>query len=83
MSENLYDLLSGRFPADRSKPCFLPPDGGAVSYGEFEDLIGRFSALLTAKGVVVGDRVAAQVEKSWQAVALYLATLKAGAVFCR
>ena len=81
MSENLYDLLSGRFPADRSKPCFLPPDGGAVSYGEFEDLIGRFSALLTAKGVVVGDRVAAQVEKSWQAVALYLATLKAGAVF--
>ena len=30
MSENLYDLLAGRFPADRGKPCFLLPDGAAI-----------------------------------------------------
>ena len=33
------------------------------------------------RGVVVGDRVAAQVDKSIEAVALYIACLKVGAVF--
>ena len=37
--------------------------------------------LIDAKGVVVGDRVAVQSAKSIEAVMLYLATLKVGAVF--
>ncbi len=78
---NLYDLLSERFPADRTKPCFLMPDGSAVSYGDFEGAIARTAMRLIEEGVTVGDRVAVQTEKSWQAVALYLATLKIGAVF--
>jgi malonyl-CoA/methylmalonyl-CoA synthetase len=36
---------------------------------------------LLAAGVASGDRVAAQVEKSPEALALYLATVRAGAVF--
>jgi len=36
---------------------------------------------LTGLGVQPGDRVAVQVEKSVQAIILYLATLRAGAVF--
>lgn len=81
MSDNLYELLASRFPADRSKPCFLLADGSEVSYGELEAAAARTAGLLVAKGVVPGDRVAMQVEKSWPAVAIYLATLKAGAVF--
>ena len=81
MSDNLYELLASRFPADRTRPCFLMGDGSEVSYGQLEDVVARTAGLLVARGVVPGDRVAMQVEKSWPAVAIYLATLKAGAVF--
>jgi len=80
MSESLYDLLASRFPADPATPCFLL-EGGEISYGEVVDRVGRLAALLVSKGVAPGDRVAVQTEKSPQAVMLYLATLKAGAVF--
>ncbi|MFO1013774.1 MAG: AMP-binding protein [Caulobacteraceae bacterium] len=78
---NLYDVLAERFPTNRDKPCFLLPDGSAISYGEVETGTGRMVALLNAKGVGPGDRVVVQTEKSPEAVMLYLACLKAGAVF--
>jgi malonyl-CoA/methylmalonyl-CoA synthetase len=81
MSDNLYDLLASRFPADPSAPCFLLNDGREISYGTFAERVGRLAALLIARGVEPGDRVAVQTEKSPEAVMLYLATLKAGAVF--
>lgn len=81
MSANLYDLLSGGFPADRAKPCFILSDGREISYGELERQAARVAGRLVADGVKPGDRVAMQVEKSVEAVMIYLATLKAGAVF--
>jgi malonyl-CoA/methylmalonyl-CoA synthetase len=80
MSENLYDLLAARFPADSTAACFLLTDGD-ISYGQLTDTVGRLATLLIARGVAPGDRVAVQTEKSPQAVMLYLATLKVGAVF--
>ena len=41
----------------------------------------RFAHALRALGVRAGDRVAVQVEKSPEAVLLYLATLRLGAVY--
>jgi len=81
MSENLYDLLAGRFPADRSKPCFLLGDGRAISYGELEAGAARVAGRLVAEGVQPGDRVALQAEKSPEVIMIYLGVLKAGAVF--
>ncbi len=81
MSANLYDLLAGRFPADRSKPCFILRDGSVISYGELERQAALVAGRLVADGVKPGDRVAMQVEKSAEAVMIYLATLKAGAIF--
>lgn len=81
MSENLYDLLSGRFPADRARPCFLLSDGSQVSYGELEAAVAQVASRLVAEGVQPGDRVAMQVEKTVEAVMIYLGVLKAGAVF--
>jgi malonyl-CoA/methylmalonyl-CoA synthetase len=78
---NLYDLLSARFPADRAKAAFLLADGTAISYGQLEDDVARTAALLIEHEVEAGDRVAMQSEKSVAAVAVYLATLKVGAVF--
>ena len=81
MSGNLYDILAAGFPADRTRPCFLLSDGSAVSYGELETTAGRLAALLRQRGVLPGDRLVAQTEKSPQAVALYLAVLKLGAIY--
>jgi malonyl-CoA/methylmalonyl-CoA synthetase len=81
MSENLYERLAAGFPADRGQPCFLLPDGGEISCGDLEAATARIAGRLVAEGVKPGDRVVAQTEKSPQAVMLYLATLKAGAVF--
>jgi len=78
---NLHDLLADRFPADRTRPAFLLPDGSAISYGQLEDDVARTAALLIEHEVEPGDRIAMQSEKSVAAVAVYLATLKVGAVF--
>jgi malonyl-CoA/methylmalonyl-CoA synthetase len=81
MSENLYELLASRFPADRARPCFILGDGRGISYGALEDGAGRVAARLVAEGVQPGDRVALQAEKSVEGVMVYLGVLKAGAVF--
>jgi len=81
VSANLYALLASRFPADRSRPCFLQPGGPTISYGALEAGVGRLAALLGAKGVAAGDRVVVQAPKSPEMVILYLACLQVGAVF--
>jgi malonyl-CoA/methylmalonyl-CoA synthetase len=78
---NLYDLLAGGFPADRSKPAFLLSDGSAVSYGALEAGAAQVAGHLVANGVEPGDRVGLQAEKSVAGVMIYLGVLKAGAVF--
>ena len=81
MSGNLYSLLARGFSADPTRHAFRPPGSSAVSYGELEILTARAAAGLRARGVAPGDRVALQVEKSVEAVVIYLASLKVGAVF--
>jgi malonyl-CoA/methylmalonyl-CoA synthetase len=81
MNGNLYALLASRFPADRPRAVFVLEDGSQISYGDLETGVGRLAALLVARGVTPGDRVAAQTAKSPEAVMLYLAVLQIGAVF--
>ncbi|HEY5807481.1 MAG TPA: malonyl-CoA synthase [Povalibacter sp.] len=57
------------------------PVGQQFSYRQFDELAGRLAAGLANHGVESGDRVAAQIEKSPHAIALYLACLKIGAIF--
>ncbi|MGB3356581.1 MAG: AMP-binding protein [Mycobacterium sp.] len=63
------------------KSLFDLPGGRTVSYAETADTARRIAARLVADGVVPGDRVAMQVPKSPEAIALYLATLQIGGVF--
>ncbi len=81
MNGNLYAQIAARFPTDRGRPAFTTLDGAILSYGEMEAGAGRLAALLRVRGVAPGDRVAVQAPKSLEAVMLYLAVLKAGAVF--
>jgi malonyl-CoA/methylmalonyl-CoA synthetase len=81
MSENLFTIFKNRFPADMSKVFLLRPDGSALSYADLVELSGRLANALKSVGVKPGDRVAAQVEKSAEALLVYLAALRAGAVY--
>ncbi|AWK85227.1 malonate--CoA ligase [Azospirillum thermophilum] len=80
-SDNLYDLLRSRFPADRSRPFIVTDDGRTVTYGELDSMVGRYARLLADLGLKKGDRVAVQVEKSAENIVLYLATVRAGGVY--
>ena len=79
-SNHLFDgLLSGR-ETDPRRLLDVPGDR-CWSYAELVQLSGRFANLLQVSGVVPGDRIAVQVQKSAEAIALYLAAVRAGAVF--
>ena len=56
-------------------------DGERISYAELIARAGRMANVLVERGVKVGDRVAAQTEKSVPGLVLYLATVRAGAVY--
>ncbi len=79
--ENLYTRLSERFPADRDRRFAILPDGRNYTYSDLDKVSARFANTLKSLGVQPGDRVAVQVEKSIEALMLYLGTLRAGAAF--
>src|SRR5215471_7070468 len=81
MSENLFTLFTARFPQDRSRVFVERPDGTVLTYADLLDRSARLANTLLALGVKPGDRVAAQVEKTPEALLLYLATLRVGAVY--
>ena len=64
-----------------SKPFIRQPGKGDLTYGDAVRLSGQLAQVLTAHGVAPGDRVAVQVDKSAEAIMLYLACVRAGAVF--
>jgi malonyl-CoA/methylmalonyl-CoA synthetase len=78
---NLYALLETRMQSAGDAPAFEFEDGTSVSYCDLLDQVARGAATLKGQGVGPGDRVMAQVEKSIPNIALYLATLKIGAIF--
>lgn len=80
MSENLFDILE-RGIADRTATAIETPAGARISYGDLVARTGRMANALVTLGVGPGDRVAVQVEKSVEAIILYLATVRAGAIF--
>jgi malonyl-CoA/methylmalonyl-CoA synthetase len=81
MNHNLYAVFSGRFLRHPEKPCLILADGRAWTYGDIERASGKLANLLVALGLQRGDRIAVQVDKSPEALVLYLASLRAGMVF--
>ena len=77
---NLYHLFRSRFPADPNA-TFLEHARGSTSFADLDDQSARLCQVLKANGVTKGDRVIVQVAKSPEAVMLYLACLRAGAIF--
>ena len=81
MNENLYSLFESRFPKDRASPLLLLDSGAVLTYAEADATSARYAGLLASRGLEPGDRLAVQVEKSPEALLLYLACLRAGLVY--
>lgn len=79
-SNHLFDLFTATVPGN-DKPFIVVPGGQIVTYGALYGLAGRMANVLVARGLEPGDRIAVQTEKSWAALALYLATIAAGGVY--
>jgi len=76
----LYDaILVGRERGDGQ--LLERADGSTLDDADFLALAGRYANVLLDAGVGPGDRVAVQVSKSPEALALYVACVRAGAVF--
>lgn len=80
MGNHLFDLVKARMPAPAA-PFAILDDGRTYSYADMIAVSARFANALVALGVKPGDRVAVQVEKSIEALMLYLGTVRAGAIF--
>ncbi|QBR70963.1 malonyl-CoA synthase [Beijerinckiaceae bacterium] len=74
--QKIRDAIAGR--EDR---CFLENAGSSLTFAGMIEGSARFASALVQFGVEPGDRVAVQVEKSVEALMLYLGAIRAGAVF--
>ena len=81
MNDNLYALFQSRFPADKSRIFLETESGREISFAELESTVARYAGAIRALDVAPGERVAVQVEKSPEALMLYLACLAAGVVY--
>ena len=77
---HLFDLIRARMPAPQAR-CLETEAGAVLTYGDVLAGSGRYANALVGLGVEPGDRVAVQVDKSPEALLLYLACIRAGAVF--
>ena len=80
MANPLYDRLFGTH-AGKDTPFLHLPDGSTLTHSAFLALAAQIAGAITAEGLKPGDRVAAQIEKSPEALALYAACTQAGLIF--
>ncbi|QCI66704.1 malonate--CoA ligase [Phreatobacter stygius] len=80
MANHLFDLVRAN-ATDLTKTFIETEAGLKLSYDNLMTGTARYANVLVGLGVKPGDRVAVQVEKSAAAIFLYLACVRAGAVF--
>jgi len=80
-NDNLFSALRAAFPSDLEAIAIETDNGLNYSWRDLERATAMMANLLKSLALPEGSRVAVQVEKSVEAVMLYLATLRAGYVF--
>jgi malonyl-CoA/methylmalonyl-CoA synthetase len=81
VNQNLFVALREAFPADLDTTAVETDTGLRYSWRDLDRSTAMLANLLASLELPAGARVAVQVEKSVEAMALYLATLRAGCVF--
>jgi malonyl-CoA/methylmalonyl-CoA synthetase len=80
MANPLYDTLFGRH-AGKTTPFLHLPDGVTLTHAGFLSRAARFANVLSDLGLRAGDRLAVQIDKSPDALAVYAACAQAGVIF--
>ncbi|MEO8118774.1 MAG: malonyl-CoA synthase [Rhodoferax sp.] len=78
---NLFSALRAAFPQDLDAVAVETDNGLYYSWRDLERATAMMANLLASLDLAPGARIAVQVEKSVEALVLYLATLRAGFVF--
>ncbi len=79
MANPLYDRLFGRHQGKAT--AFLQlADGTVITHADFLGLAAQYAHLLTRLGMTAGDRIAVQIAKSPEALAVYAACVQTGVV---
>ncbi len=81
LSTNLYVALRAAFPADLDSLAVETDSGLTYTWRDLDRASAMVANLLASLELPPASRVAVQVEKSVEALVLYLATLRAGHVF--
>jgi malonyl-CoA/methylmalonyl-CoA synthetase len=77
---NLFELIRAHIRSPQ-KTFLRMPAGETLSYGDMLARSAQLANVLVLSGVEPGDRVAVQVEKTPESLLLYLASLRASAVY--
>ena len=80
MANPLFDKLFAPHIGSAAPFLFLP-NGKRISYGDFLTKAAQFANVIRAAGLEVGDRLAVQIEKSPEALAVYAACAITGVIF--
>ncbi len=80
-NENLFAALRAAFPADLDAIAVETDSGLAYSWRDLDRATAMIANLLVSLELPAGSRIAVQVDKSVEAMLLYLATIRAGYVF--
>nr|WP_315240412.1 malonyl-CoA synthase [uncultured Albidiferax sp.] len=78
---NLFAVLRAAFPDDLDAVAIETDNGLQYSWRDLDRSTAMLANLLASLGLPAGARIAVQVDKSVEAMLLYLATLRAGYVF--
>jgi malonyl-CoA/methylmalonyl-CoA synthetase len=80
---NLFNALRRAFPADLDSTAVETADGDPLHYSwrDLDHATARLANLLASLALPRGARIAVQTDKSVEALALYLAVLRAGFVY--
>ncbi|NMM15350.1 MAG: malonyl-CoA synthase [Rhodoferax sp.] len=80
-NDNLFAALRAAFPLLLDEVAVETDNGLTYSWRDLERATAMMANLLDSLGLPDGSRIAVQVDKSVEAMVLYLATLRAGYVF--
>ncbi len=80
MTNPLYDALFAPHQGKKT-PFIHVPDGQTLTHDAFLRMSAQIAGALSAAGLMAGDRLALQVEKSPQALAVYAACVQKGIIF--
>ncbi len=80
-NQNLFVALRDAFPTDLDRTAVETDNGLSYSWRDLDRATAMVANLLDSLDLPPSSRIAVQVEKSVEAMVLYLATLRAGHVF--